>query len=180
MKRRLSRYVTEYLDSKAIFALDLVLSVVASAFVLLILNFFSNDIAYHGRFAICWLISALVASIAAMLLMRSYNQIVRHTTLRDLGLLLVMVTIKDLLMLLALALFSSVDVNVILALFSDQVLTFFLLLFIRLAMTAGIRRVLTEKPEVFDPRSYLTVARDEIRKLVAHKINDVLGCAGKA
>ena len=137
MKRRLSRYVTEYLDSKAIFALDLVLSVVASAFVLLILNFFSNDIAYHGRFAICWLISALVASVAAMLLMRSYNQIVRHTTLRDLGLLLVMVTIKDLLMLLALALFSSVDVNVILALFSDQVLTFFLLLFIRLAMTAA-------------------------------------------
>ena len=48
---------------------------------------------------------------------------------------------------------------------------------IRLAMTAGIRRVLTEKPEVFDPRSYLTVARDEIRKLVAHKITDVLGSA---
>jgi fructose-bisphosphate aldolase class II len=48
---------------------------------------------------------------------------------------------------------------------------------IRLAMTAGIRRVLTEKPEVFDPRSYLTVARDEIRKLVKHKITDVLGSA---
>ena len=48
---------------------------------------------------------------------------------------------------------------------------------IRLAMTAGIRRVLTEKPEVFDPRTYLTVARDEIRKLVKHKITDVLGSA---
>ena len=48
---------------------------------------------------------------------------------------------------------------------------------IRLAMTAGIRRVLTEKPDVFDPRTYLTVARDEIRKLVAHKITDVLGSA---
>ena len=48
---------------------------------------------------------------------------------------------------------------------------------IRLAMTAGIRRVMFEKPEVFDPRGYLTVARDEIRKLVKHKITDVLGSA---
>ena len=48
---------------------------------------------------------------------------------------------------------------------------------IRLAMTAGIRRVMTEKPEVFDPRTYLSVARDEVRKLVIHKINNVLGSA---
>jgi fructose-1,6-bisphosphate aldolase, class II, various bacterial and amitochondriate protist len=49
---------------------------------------------------------------------------------------------------------------------------------IRLAMTAGIRRVLTAQPEVFDPRSYLKVARDEVKKMVAHKIDKVLGSAG--
>lgn len=49
---------------------------------------------------------------------------------------------------------------------------------IRLAMTAGIRRVLTAKPDVFDPRTYLSVARDEVRKMVAHKIQTVLGSAG--
>ena len=48
---------------------------------------------------------------------------------------------------------------------------------IRLAMTAGIRRVLTEQPDVFDPRTYLTVARAEVKKMVAHKINNVLGSA---
>lgn len=48
---------------------------------------------------------------------------------------------------------------------------------IRLAMTAGIRRVMHDQPEVFDPRTYLSVARDEIRKLVVHKITDVLGSA---
>ena len=48
---------------------------------------------------------------------------------------------------------------------------------IRLAMTAGIRRVLTAQPDVFDPRTYLTVARAEVKKMVAHKINDVLGSA---
>ncbi len=48
---------------------------------------------------------------------------------------------------------------------------------IRLAMTAGIRRVLSEQPDVFDPRTYLSVARAEVKKMVAHKIKDVLGSA---
>ena len=46
---------------------------------------------------------------------------------------------------------------------------------IRLAMTAGVRKVFVEKPEVFDPRGYLKVARDEVKKMVAHKIRNVLG-----
>ena len=46
---------------------------------------------------------------------------------------------------------------------------------IRLAMTAGIRRVFVEKPDVFDPRGYLKVAREEVKKMVAHKIKNVLG-----
>lgn len=50
---------------------------------------------------------------------------------------------------------------------------------IRLAMTAGIRRVFVEKPSAFDPREYLSVARDEVRKMVAHKIVDVLGSNDK-
>ena len=46
---------------------------------------------------------------------------------------------------------------------------------IRLAMTAGVRRVFAEKPDVFDPRGYLKVAREEVKKMVAHKIRNVLG-----
>ena len=46
---------------------------------------------------------------------------------------------------------------------------------IRLAMTAGIRRVMFNQPDVFDPRTYLSVARDEVRKMVTHKITTVLG-----
>ena len=48
---------------------------------------------------------------------------------------------------------------------------------IRLAMTAGIRRVLSNQPDVFDPRTYLSVARAEVKKMVEHKIKDVLGSA---
>ncbi len=48
---------------------------------------------------------------------------------------------------------------------------------IRLAMTAGVRRVLAAKPEAFDPREYLKVGREEVKKMVLHKINNVLGSA---
>ena len=51
---------------------------------------------------------------------------------------------------------------------------------ISLAMTAAIRRVLANDPSVFDPRTYLSVARDEVKKMVTHKMVDVLGSNGKA
>ncbi len=51
---------------------------------------------------------------------------------------------------------------------------------IRLAMTGNIRKVLSEKPEEFDPRSYLKPARDAVKEMVQRKIKNVLGCSGKA
>ena len=50
---------------------------------------------------------------------------------------------------------------------------------IRLAMTAGIRRVFTDNPSAFDPREYLKVGREEVKKMVAHKIVNVLGSDNK-
>jgi fructose-bisphosphate aldolase class II len=51
---------------------------------------------------------------------------------------------------------------------------------LRLAMTATIRKFMTESPDVFDPRKYLGPARDAIKDVVRHKLINVLGCAGKA
>jgi len=51
---------------------------------------------------------------------------------------------------------------------------------LRLAMTAGVRQYFNGHPEHFDPRQYLSPARDNIRNLVRHKITAVLGCDGKA
>ncbi|MEG0546165.1 MAG: class II fructose-1,6-bisphosphate aldolase [Oscillospiraceae bacterium] len=51
---------------------------------------------------------------------------------------------------------------------------------IRIAMTAALRKHFAENPTHFDPRQYLTPARDAIEAVVSHKIETVLGCAGKA
>ena len=51
---------------------------------------------------------------------------------------------------------------------------------LRLAMTAAIREHFVEAPSDFDPRQYLKPARENIKKLVKHKLVDVLGCNNKA
>ena len=51
---------------------------------------------------------------------------------------------------------------------------------LRLAMTAGIRKVFVEDPSAFDPRKYLTPARDLVKETVSHKIKNVFGSANKA
>ena len=51
---------------------------------------------------------------------------------------------------------------------------------LRLAMTAMIRKVFAEEPSKFDPRAYLTPAREKIKETVQHKIKDVFGSSNKA
>jgi len=50
----------------------------------------------------------------------------------------------------------------------------------RIAMTAAIRETLALNPSEFDPRKYLSPARDNLKQLYMHKVENVLGSAGKA
>ena len=50
---------------------------------------------------------------------------------------------------------------------------------LRLAMTAQIRKVFVEEPSAFDPRKYLTPAREEVKASVSHKMKDVFGSANR-
>lgn len=51
---------------------------------------------------------------------------------------------------------------------------------LRLAFTAGVRKVMNEDPAAFDPRTYLKVGRENVKNVVAHKITKVLGSEGEA
>ena len=50
---------------------------------------------------------------------------------------------------------------------------------LRLAMTASVRQHLNENPSHFDPRQYLSCAREAIKTMVMHKIIHVLGSQDK-
>ena len=49
----------------------------------------------------------------------------------------------------------------------------------RLAMTAAVREVFATQPAEFDPRKYLGPARENMKKIYKHKIENVLGSANK-
>lgn len=49
----------------------------------------------------------------------------------------------------------------------------------RLAVTAAIRKVFSEKPGEFDPRNYLGPAREKLKELYKSKIINVLGSANR-
>ena len=51
---------------------------------------------------------------------------------------------------------------------------------LRLAMTAGIRKVFNDDPSAFDPRKYLTPARELIKETVKHKMENVFGSSNRA
>ena len=51
---------------------------------------------------------------------------------------------------------------------------------LRLAFTGEIRKALSENPSAFDPRKYLTPAREKITEIVEHKIQNVFGSSNKA
>jgi fructose-bisphosphate aldolase class II len=50
----------------------------------------------------------------------------------------------------------------------------------RLVITAIVRKILAENPKEFDPRKYLGPARDELKKMIMRKNEEVLGSAGQA
>ena len=50
---------------------------------------------------------------------------------------------------------------------------------LRLAMTAGIRKVFSEDPSAFDPRKYLMTARELIKDTVKHKMVNVFGSSNR-
>lgn len=133
---RLNKYFQQYLSAKVIFAIDLVLSVFASAIVVLTLAFFAKSGAavYKGVFSLWWMISSVVGTIAGMLLFKSYNVVVRHTTLRDLLNYILALSIKVILMGLVVGFVRIFNASVVVALALDFLLSLFLMICVRLVM----------------------------------------------
>ena len=133
---RLNKYFQQYLSAKVIFAIDLVLSVFASAIVVLTLVFFAKSGAavYRGMFSLWWMISSVVGTIAGMLLFKSYNVVVRHTTLRDMLNYILALSVKVILMGLVVGFVRIFNASVVVALALDFLLSLFLMICVRLVM----------------------------------------------
>ena len=131
---QLTKYVSRYLDSRVIFALDFVLSLTSSIVVMLVLNFFAGSDSYAGAFALWWIGGAAVFTALSMMLVKSYKVIVRHASLRDIKNYAFTILLKDLLLCALISLTCEFNQTIFIALCCDFLLTVFLILGVRLAM----------------------------------------------
>ena len=130
---RLSKYTSEFLSPRIIFGLDLMLSILASLLVLFFLNMFTGE-NYGAQLAAWWLGGAAVLTVVAMFVFRSYNVIVRHTTLKDLTNYVLTFLVKDVLLGCQMWLAGWFNTTVLIALFYDMLLSLFLIICVRLVM----------------------------------------------
>ena len=132
---RLKKYLTEYLDTRVIFMMDLALSFLASALVLLLIAIFSRSAGYYlGGFSAWWLVSSLVASIISLYLTKNYKVVIRHSQMRDLLGIFRISLLKALFMFVGLVFSGRANFTVWVALAVDFLMTSALLIGIRIVM----------------------------------------------
>ena len=143
----LSKYVTEFLSPKIIFAIDLSFSLLASGIALFPGLFLFDPSNITLAVAVTWMCGSLVFSFFSMLLFRTYKVIVRHTTLRDMANYVIAFIVKDLFMLSLMWPLGWVDASIIVALVVDVILSVFLIICIRIFMVQVFDSYRTRKGE---------------------------------
>ena len=126
-----------YFSSGLVLAIDLFLSVCASAGVLLLTHLLSRSANVGNLPTLLWIGASAVASIIVFVGLRSYRSIIRYSTLREVGRLCMVVFCKDAVMGLIMALmpgFSTASIPLGGMLLMDFSLTISLLVLVRVAM----------------------------------------------
>ena len=140
--RRLSAYLSKYLSTRVVFVVDLVTATLSSLLVILVANIGPGHFMepYHdsGRFIAMWCLLAFISYGLASCIVKSYRIIIRHSTLIDMGKIVMCGVIKDILMVIFVSLGSRLtlfEMSVIIL--ADLFLTAINLLFVRLLMISA-------------------------------------------
>ena len=144
---KIARYFNRFLSAEVIFVVDTILSLVASMIALLLLGYLRGTTYTTGKFALLWILSALVCTLAAKLIFKSHQLVIRHTTFNDMIRFVVEAFAKVLLMGLVIYLFKELFSGVYFALIADFFFTIFLSLALRLGMISGYQFYLNKRKE---------------------------------
>ena len=81
----IKKYSDRYLNSKIIFTIDVILSAISSALVLLLAFSVVRSDVISREFSITYLISSVLASVLMFYITKTYRIIIRHLSVRDIG-----------------------------------------------------------------------------------------------
>lgn len=140
--RRLSAYLSKYLSTRVVFVVDLVTATLSSLLVILVANVGPGHFMepYHnsGRFIAMWCLVAFISYGLASCIVKNYRIIIRHSTLIDMGKIVMCGVIKDVLMAVFVSIGSRLTIfETSVIVLSDLLLTVINLLFVRLLMISA-------------------------------------------
>ena len=147
--QRILEIGTHFFNTETILIIDICVSTLASAIVLLAPSIVFPEF-LTARFSIIWLVSAALTSAVSFILFRSHKLIIRHTTLKDLLRLFLAVVGKDVLMCIPVIAFGYAVPAVFAMLLIDLFVTFVMLVLVRVAMIVVYENLKNHSREKFN------------------------------
>ena len=132
--KKLNLYVSKYLSTKVVFALDMLMSLAASLITLVLVNFFVPVDLLGIRSVSIWIGMSFISSFFLIWGFRTYRIIIRHTTIREFGRFILVALCKALIIGAVYALAVSNGLIPYIMMLTDFFMTFAAFLFLRMAL----------------------------------------------
>ena len=128
-------YTTKYLSTRVVFLVDMIMSMLASMGTILIVKLFSqNDFLFTHESA-TWLVTSFVFSFCFIWALKTYRIIIRHSTIKEFGLFVLVALFKQLMSGFVYGLLFGFALNVLMLMMVDFFLTFCAFFLVRISMT---------------------------------------------
>ena len=132
--KKLNQYVSKYFSTRVIFAIDMVLSFLASLLAVLVAKLFIHVDVLGAKPATLWLTTSFVASFFLIWSLKTYRIIIRHMTIREFARFVLLSFFKVLVLGFVYGVAVSVDTSLFVLMVADFFLTFAGFFFLRMAM----------------------------------------------
>lgn len=179
--KKCSRLVSRYLNTRVVFVIDVLLSVLASFLMLFAASGTDKGAEITPFIILQWSVASGVFFAISSIITRSYRIIIRHSTMRDLANLVTVVTLSELMQGAVVYIVEETPLSDILWLMLlDAIFTFLLLIVVRLAMIVSYDLFKSKMRERMNIKRILVYGTHEksiavITRLVDSSHYDIVG-----
>ena len=132
--KQLNKFVGKYLNTRVVFALDMLMSVAASLVTIVLLNIFMNVDLLANRSFIVWMGMAFISSFFLIWGLRTYRIIIRHMTVRQFGRFILVAFFKEISVGFIYAVAVDKGLGILILLLTDFFMTCAAFLVLRISM----------------------------------------------
>ena len=134
LTKKLSKYLSEYLNTAVIYAMDIFLSVCASGVVMIIATLLYTAGSFENSFIFTYFASSFVGSALMFFLLKSYRLIIRHSTFKDILHYAAALLGKVVLSFAALMVVSGFSIVMLVMIVMDFFVSIFFIIIVRILM----------------------------------------------